>query len=193
MNWESFKFGSKNYSTIISSYQSTYCYHESKSQKDCWDIVLSQQKLFVCCPGKYSISQNTVPHCQAEKKRQQIVCIIFMFKLTDSLVTGHTSCHAVLGRQSSVVVRLVIMYPYQDKTRHIRSNITLCLKELPRAKPEGTPEGKGLYLTVYPEFSHNTDIISFKQSLGLCLPRYSHWKIVCILPRECSIPLLRMI
>ena len=29
------------------------------------------------------------------------------------------------------------------------SNITLCLKEFPRAKPEGTPEGKGLYLTLY--------------------------------------------
>ena len=27
--------------------------------------------------------------------------------------------------------------------------------------PEGTPEGKGLYLTVYPELSPNTDIISF--------------------------------
>ena len=60
MNWESFKLGSKNNSTIISSYQSSYCYHQSKSQKGCWDIVLSQQKTFVCCPGKYSISQNTV-------------------------------------------------------------------------------------------------------------------------------------
>ena len=35
---------------------------------------------------------------------------------------------------------------------------TLCLKEFPRAKPEGTPEGKGLYLIVYPELSPNTDI-----------------------------------
>ena len=33
--------------------------------------------------------------------------------------------------------------------------------EFPRAKPEGTPEGKGWYLTVYPESSRNTDIISF--------------------------------
>ena len=30
-----------------------------------------------------------------------------------------------------------------------------------RAKSEGTPKGKGLYLTVYPELSPNTDIISF--------------------------------
>ena len=28
---------------------------------------------------------------------------------------------------------------------------SLCLKEFPRAKPEGTPEGKELYLTLYPE------------------------------------------
>ena len=60
MNWESFKLGSINNSNIISSYQRSCCYHQSKSQKGCWDIVLSQQKTFVCCPGKYSISQNTV-------------------------------------------------------------------------------------------------------------------------------------
>ena len=30
-----------------------------------------------------------------------------------------------------------------------------------RAKPEGTPEGKGVYLTVYPESSPNIDSISF--------------------------------
>ena len=55
----------------------------------------------------------------------------------------------------------IILYPYQDDTRDIRSYKTLCLKEFPRAKPEGTPEGKGLYLTVYPELSPNTNIISF--------------------------------
>ena len=32
------------------------------------------------------------------------------------------------------------------------------------AKPEGTPEGKGLYLTAYPESSPNMEIISFQQS-----------------------------
>ena len=40
-----------------------------------------------------------------------------------------------------------ILNPYQDKTWDVRSKITLCLKEFPRAKPEGTPEGKGLYTT----------------------------------------------
>ena len=39
----------------------------------------------------------------------------------------------------------------------IRSNIPLRLKEFPRAKPEGTPEGEGVYLTVYPEWSPNMD------------------------------------
>ena len=34
-------------------------------------------------------------------------------------------------------------------------------KEFPRAKPKGTREGKGVYLTVYPESSPNTDSISF--------------------------------
>ena len=53
------------------------------------------------------------------------------------------------------------MYPYYDEWRDIQSNIPLSLKEFLRAKPEGTPEGEGLYLTVYPESSPNTDIISF--------------------------------
>ena len=51
-----------------------------------------------------------------------------------------------------------IMYLYKDERRDIRSNIPLCLKEFPRAKPEGTPEGIGLYLT---KLSPNTDIIPF--------------------------------
>ena len=55
----------------------------------------------------------------------------------------------------------VILYPYFYETRDIRSNIPLRLKEFPRAKPKGTPEGGGVYLTVYPESSPNTDSISF--------------------------------
>ena len=35
----------------------------------------------------------------------------------------------------------------------------LILKEFPRAKPEGTSEGGGVYLTIYPELSPDTDII----------------------------------
>ena len=35
------------------------------------------------------------------------------------------------------------------------------LKEFPRAKPEGTHEGNGVYLTLYAESSPNTDSISF--------------------------------
>ena len=80
MNWESFKLGSKNNLTIISSYQSSYCYHQSKSKKGCFDIVLSQQKLFVCFPGKYSISQNALPPWTA------ILARVFTFPL------GQFSC-----------------------------------------------------------------------------------------------------
>ena len=54
-----------------------------------------------------------------------------------------------------------ILCPYQDETRDIRSNIHPRLKEFPRAKPEGTPETEGVYLTVHPELSFNTDSISF--------------------------------
>ena len=53
------------------------------------------------------------------------------------------------------------MYPYKNERRDIRSNIPHRLKEFPRAKPEGTPEGEGVYLTAYPESSPNTNSISF--------------------------------
>ena len=32
------------------------------------------------------------------------------------------------------------------------------------AKPEGTPEVKGVYLTVYPELSHNMDSYHFNSN-----------------------------
>ena len=57
-----------------------------------------------------------------------------------------------------------LLYLYQDKRRDIWSNIHLCLKEFPRAKPEATPEDKGVYLTVYPESSPKTDSISFNSN-----------------------------
>ena len=59
-----------------------------------------------------------------------------------------------------------LLYPYLDEKRNIWSNIPLCLKEFLRAKPEETPEGEGVYLTVYTKSSPNIDIISFKISLG---------------------------
>ena len=47
-----------------------------------------------------------------------------------------------------------ILYTYYDEMRDIP----------PMAKPEGTPEGKGVYLTVYPELSPHTDSISISES-----------------------------
>ena len=52
-----------------------------------------------------------------------------------------------------------------DMKGKMDSNIPLCLKEFPKAKPEGIPAGEGVYLTEYPESSPNTDSISFQQSL----------------------------
>ena len=44
------------------------------------------------------------------------------------------------------------------------------MRECPRAKPEGTPEGGGLYLTVYPESSPNTGSITFLRIIMLMIP-----------------------
>ena len=56
---------------------------------------------------------------------------------------------------------IVKLYPYFDKLRDTQSNVALCMKEFPKAKPKGTPESKGLYLTMYPNMSNNTDSIPF--------------------------------
>ena len=45
----------------------------------------------------------------------------------------------------------------QDEKYMVKN--TLCMKEFPRAKPEGTLEGQGVYSTVYPESSPYTDSI----------------------------------
>ena len=40
--------------------------------------------------------------------------------------------------------------------------LALCLRELPRAKPEGTlGKGEALYLTVYTKLSHNSIVLYF--------------------------------
>ena len=40
-------------------------------------------------------------------------------------------------------------------------NYTPSLEGVPKGKDEGTPEGKGLYLTIYTESSSHMDSISF--------------------------------
>ena len=81
--------------------------------------------------------------------RQQLFCGISFY---DSL--EQCKCY----RQGSAFIRVIwfLLYPYSDERRDIRSNIPL-----PRANLEGTPEGKGVYLTVYPKLSPNTDSMSF--------------------------------
>ena len=61
---------------------------------------------------------------------------------------------------------LWIPYPYREERRDIRSNIPLCLKEFPRAKPEGTPYILSWILTqtVYHSLQWNTEIKLFNIS-----------------------------
>ena len=61
---------------------------------------------------------------------------------------------------SSIMTKVYIAYVFgQDQGYMVKKN--LCLKEFPRAKPNGTSEGKGLYLTVHPESSPNTTLYHF--------------------------------
>ena len=61
----------------------------------------------------------------------------------------------------------IILYPYWDNRRDIRSNIPLRLKEFPRAKPKETSEGRRVYLTVYPESSPNKTLYHFNNHLAI--------------------------
>ena len=76
-----------------------------------------------------------------------------------------------------------VLYPYFDETRYIQSNIALCLREFPRAKPKRTPEGRGLYLTIYCELSPNTDSISFMlmipSLISLTISRFNPKGVYC--------------
>ena len=56
------------------------------------------------------------------------------------------------------------------ETRDIRSTIASRLRELPRSKLEVTPEGKRLFLTVYPKSRHNTDGITFLAIIMIIAP-----------------------
>ena len=58
-------------------------------------------------------------------------------------------------------MHFIILYPYWDETRDVRSGVPLRLREFPRAKLEGAPEGEGVYLAVCPESSPGAGSISF--------------------------------
>ena len=54
------------------------------------------------------------------------------------------------------------MYLY---LKGLKEGYTFKYTPLPEGVPEGTPESKGVYSTVYPESSPNTNSILFKQSI----------------------------
>ena len=61
----------------------------------------------------------------------------------------------MLGQPSCTILQFILSVLGQDEGYTVKYN------PLHEGVPEGTPEGKELYLTVYPELSPNTDIISF--------------------------------
>ena len=60
-----------------------------------------------------------------------------------------TSCILILGRDEGYTV-----------------NYNPLPEGVPKGKAEGTPEGEGVYLTIYLQLSPNTDSILFEQSSG---------------------------
>ena len=61
--------------------------------------------------------------------------------------------------ESSVVAALGNIHGWESEGYMVKFNPLA--EEVPKGKARGTPEGKGLYLSVYPESSPNTDNISF--------------------------------
>ena len=66
--------------------------------------------------------------------------------------------------------RSLRLYPYHDKTRDTRLNITSWPREFPGAKPGGSLESKRLYLTVCPESSHYRDSGTFLTFIMIIKP-----------------------
>ena len=44
---------------------------------------------------------------------------------------------------------------------------SLSLKEIPRAKQKGSPEGSGYIFFVYPDLNHNTDMLNYSSCITL--------------------------
>ena len=65
---------------------------------------------------------------------------------------------------NEIVSKWVIMYLYYDERRDVRLNIAWA-----RGKSWGISQGLRLYLTLYPDSSHNTDIINFNNKISLIL------------------------
>ena len=76
------------------------------------------------------------------------------------LPRGHSGPQ-LYTHQGHLNVHNLCSYCIRIRTRDVRSNLGLCLLEFPRAKPKGTE--KGLFLTIYPKLSPNTDIINFSR------------------------------
>ena len=78
---------------------------------------------------------------------------------------------------TSVQLKYDIVYLYCDKRRNYYTRMRTSQgytfkysplrREFSRAKPEGTPEGEELYLTVYPQLSPHT-VYSFNEYLDIC-------------------------
>ena len=78
----------------------------------------------------------------------------------------HCILYNTLGPNNTLNTVQYTVYCILIRTRRkdLRSNIPHYSKKFPRAKPKGTSESKGVYLTLYPESSPNTDSISFWHS-----------------------------
>ena len=66
-------------------------------------------------------------------KRWIVNC--WLLSITGFELIGMSNYH---GQSSAQSLCNNILYPYKDKTRDIRSNIALRLREFPKTKPEGT-------------------------------------------------------
>ena len=109
MNWESFKLGSKENSTILSSYQSPCCYLQPKSQKRLLRYSTISENLFVCYPGQCSIFLNAV-------HSSQYLSSYHTWHSTLHHVSHHTSHHI---KHIAYYITSHILHSY-----HIPHNIT---------------------------------------------------------------------
>ena len=96
------------------------CTHSAAQSRKWFTLVLSALHTILC--AKLHFTLYSLQGTLYTVERSLILFLHTMHNMHSfSLHTMHT---------------IQILYPYQDETRDMRSNITLCLKEFPRAKPE---------------------------------------------------------
>ena len=93
----------------------------------------------------------------AKNNKVCLICVLNIHKVFYyGPQTGPISCQASWANAQKQYIVSVIWWEEEYMLKYI-----LSMREIPRAEPKEFPKGSGVYFTLYPDISHNTDILNF--------------------------------